>query len=309
MAMIRNEGNFLAEFTSLPDDLELMPGVTAGDMRAMYARPAVDPAGSRFVPSIAYSSAAGDIGQMALYARVDTSELAPIVLFVHGGGFVGGHHYGAVRFAAPLAELGYVAATMTYRFADEAPWPASLEDTKCAVRWLRRHAPDLGGDPDRIVLVGDSAGGLLSALTALVPGEYEGDGGCTDVSSAIQGALLFYPPVDLPVVARNVVEVQGTEVLFDYFGDDIVDASPVNRVHASCPPIRTLTGSADRLTTLPEIETFHKALEAAGVPQRLDVFPGADHAFDFHPAEYQRCLSMIVEFLEDTVGGSHLPRR
>jgi acetyl esterase/lipase len=301
MPTIRNESSFLAEHASLPDELVLAPGVTAGDMRAMYGRPAIDPDGSRFISSVAYSSAAGDVGQMALYARNDPRELAPMVLFVHGGGFIGGHHFTAIRYAAPLAARGYVTATMTYRFGGEAPWPASLEDTKCAVRWLRHHASDLGGDPSRIVMVGDSAGGHLSAMTALTPGEYEGDGGWHDVSSAIQGALLFYPAVDLTAAARNVVEVQGNQVLFDYFGDDIANASPVNRVHESCPPILTLTGSADRLTTLAEITTFHDRLEAAGVRQRLEVFPDADHSFDFLPAQYERCLTMIEEFLVETV--------
>ena len=109
---------------------------------------------------------------MPLYARRETTDRAPIAAFVHGGARATGHHYGALRYAHPLASKGYVTATFTYRLADEAPWPASLEDTKCAVRWLRSHARELRGDPDRILLCGDSAGGHLAAMTALTPGDY-----------------------------------------------------------------------------------------------------------------------------------------
>jgi acetyl esterase len=301
VAQIRDEANYLQQHDALPDDLEISPGVTAGQLRAMLQRPEVDPDGSRFVPSIAYSAAAGETGQMALYARRDAAERAPIVLFAHGGGFVSGHHFTSIRYMTPLAARGYVAATITYRFADEAPWPAAIEDAKCAVRWLRHHAHEIGGDPDRIVMAGESAGAHLSALMALTPGEYEGDGGWHDVSSEIQGAVLFYPPVDMPSTAA-LAGTKGDSILQEYFGDDIEHASPINRVSSACPPILTLTGADDEVTTVADISRFHDALDAAGVRHRLEVFPNAGHSFDFHPKQFQRCLALLMAFVEETVG-------
>lgn len=304
--MLRTEQTFLAEVGVLPDDAEVAPGITAAAMRAMLLRPAVDPAGSRFVPSIAYSATAGEVGQMALYARQDPAERAPIVLFAHGGGYHLGHHYTAVRYLHPLAAQGCVAATMTYRLEDEAPWPAPIEDAKCAVRWLRHHAGEIGGDPDRIIFAGDSAGAHLAVMTALTPGRDEGDGGWDDVSSEVQGAVLFYPPVDMASTAA-CGEAQGFgRRLFDYFGDQIGTVSPINNVHPGCPPILTLTGGADVLTTEADIRRFDNALEAAGVPHRLEVFPGAPHSFDMHPLHYERCLELLLEFVDATVG---LPAR
>ena len=305
MTIIRSEDNFMTEHAELDDDVEMLPGVTVGHLRAMLVRPARDPEGSRFVPSVAYSDDAGDVAQMALYARSDPTEQAPIVVFAHGGGFLSGHHYTAVRYLHPLAARGYVAATITYRLANEAPWPAALEDAKCAVRWLRHHARELGGDPDRIVMAGDSAGGYLAAMTALTPGEYEGDGGCNEVSSEIQGAVLFYPPVDMESVAELGM-TQDMEHLYGYFGDDLANASPVNRVHGACPPILTLTGENDPITTVGDISTFHQALASAGVPERLEVFPKASHGFDIVPSLYERCLARLTDFVEETVGP---PRR
>lgn len=300
--MIRTEATYLAEIGEVPDDVEVVPGYTGAAMRAILQRPPVDPAGSRFIPSVAFSATAGDIGQMALYAREDPTERAPIVLFAHGGGFHSGHHYGAIRYLHPLAARGCVAATMTYRFEDEAPWPAPIEDAKCAVRWLRHHADEIGGDPDRIIFAGDSAGAHLAVMTALTPGRDEGNGGWHDVSSEVHGAVLFYPPVDLRSTA-DCGEAQGFgRRLYDYFGDQIDVASPINNVHPGCPPVLTLTGSADVLTLESDIRRFHDVLAASDVRQHLEVFPGGPHCFDWHPALYERCLEMIVEFVDETVG-------
>jgi acetyl esterase/lipase len=149
---------------------------------------------------------------------------------------------------------------MTYRLEDEAPWPAPIEDAKCAVRWLRHHASEIGGDPDRIIFAGDSAGAHLAVMTALTPGQNEGDGGWQDVSSEVSGSVLFYPPVDMPSTAAcGVAQGMGGR-LSDYFGDQIEAVSPINNVHSACPPILTLTGSADVLTPEADIRRFHDVL-------------------------------------------------
>lgn len=328
--MIRTEAVFLAEIGVLPDeadvapgisaadvraragapaldaDAELFPGFTVGAMRSLLRRPAMDPTGSRFIESVAYSSTAGEIGQMALYAREDPEERAPIVLYAHGGGFHGGNHFAAIRYLHPLAARGYVAATMTYRMQDEALWPAALEDAKCAVRWLRHHATEIGGDPDRIVFVGDSAGAALAVLTALTPGRDEGDGGWREASSDVQGCVLLYPPADLPSTAAQG-EKHGSTRLYDYMGARLHTDSPLQHVHAGCPPVLTMTGSADVLTPLDDINRFHQALDEVGVPNRLEVFPDQPHTFDWHPHYYEKCLELLLEFVTTSLGHVERP--
>jgi acetyl esterase/lipase len=306
--VIRTEETYLAEIGVLPDDAQVIAGYTAADMRAILRRPASDPAGSRFIPSITYSSAAGEIGQMALYARADVTERAPIVLYAHGGGYHLGHHYNAIRYLHPLAARGYVAATMTYRLEQEAPWPAPIEDAKCAVRWLRHHAAEIGGDPDRIIFAGDSAGAQLAAMTALTPGRAEGDGGWHDVSSEVQGLVLLYPPVDMASTAACGMAQGSDRRLLDYFGDQLDCVSPINNVHAGCPPVLTLTGTADVLTPVEDIRRFHDALEAVGVRNHLEVFPDAPHCFDWHPDHYARCRDLMLAFVDETVGLPLTPR-
>jgi acetyl esterase/lipase len=300
--VIRTEAAFLAQLERLAPETDAVPGYSAAVMRAILQRPAVDPEGSRFVPSVAYSDTAGEIGQMALYARRDPSERAPIVLFAHGGGFQSGNHFNNIRYIHPLAARGCVGATMTYRFRDEAPWPAPLEDAKCAVRWLRRHADEIGGDPDRIIFAGDSAGAYVAIMTALTPGSHEGDGGWHDVSSELQGAILLYPPVDLRSTSACGQAQEPGEVLADYIGDEIDAYAPINNVHGDCPPVLTMTGTADVLVPERDVRRFHAALDAVGVRNRLEVFEGAAHCFDWHPAAYERVLPMILDFVDETVG-------
>lgn len=295
---IRNEANFLAEYAGLPDDLEVLPGVTIREGREMLRRPDTDPPGAAFLPAVTYSSAAGDVGQMAIYSRHDSTERAPIVAFVHGGGWASGHHFGAMRYAYPLAARGYVTATFTYRLAGEAPWPASLEDTKCAVRWLRRHARELGGDPDRIVLCGDSAGGHLAAMTTLTPGWYEGDGGWATESSQVSGAFLIHPAVDLV----GMVDEGAYPPAAEYFGEDLIAASPVSRVQPQCPPVLTVTGDADRIVPVAHVERFHSLLAEAGVREQLVVLPGRDHGFDLGAEDFARCSALLQEFVVSTLG-------
>src|SRR5438067_9426358 len=102
-----------------------------------------------------------------------------------------------VRHAHALASAGYVTASINYRLVPEATWPAALEDAKCAVRWMRANAAGLGVDTEKIVAVGDSAGGHLAAMVALTPGRFEGQGGNAQESSAVQGAVLLCPATDL----------------------------------------------------------------------------------------------------------------
>lgn len=94
-----------------------------------------------------------------------TGEALPVLLFVHGGGFVMGDKGGNGRWAnaaaaCMAAEAGMLGAVMNYRLAPDAPWPAGSEDVGAAVDWLRGHVAQYGGDPQRIVVVGTSAGAV-----------------------------------------------------------------------------------------------------------------------------------------------------
>src|SRR5581483_5656213 len=130
----------------------------------------------------------------------------PGIVVIHGGGWLEGdkssfasRKHGVPGNIEDFAALGFVAVTINYRLADEAPFPAALEDCQCAVRWLRAHAKDYDLDADHIGAYGNSAGGHLALLLAM-SGKEDGpakDAPYAEHSSRVQAAASDSGPVDL----------------------------------------------------------------------------------------------------------------
>jgi acetyl esterase/lipase len=121
--------------------------------------------------------------RLDLHAAADRDRPAPVVLFVHGGGFIGGdkHVPGMPMYdhvGAWAVRRGAVGVTMTYRLAPDHRWPAGAEDVAAAVRWVREHIADFGGDPERIVVAGHSAGAAHAASFLAGHGGGSLDGVC-----------------------------------------------------------------------------------------------------------------------------------
>ncbi len=128
----------------------------------------------------------------------------PLVVNIHGGAFRAGDKSMGVRELADLVEAGdYAVATINYRLSGEAIWPAQIHDSKAAIRWLRANAAKYGLDPDRIGVIGASAGGHLAAMLGTGGGvaALEGDVGThTDVSSRVKCVVDQFGPSDLPAM-------------------------------------------------------------------------------------------------------------
>jgi acetyl esterase len=238
-----------------------------------------------------------------LYRPIEPGGPRPAVVFVHGGGWAGGHPFMHIRMAERLAGEGYVAACPHYRLSGEAPWPAALEDAKCAVRWMRANAERLGVDPDRIGVCGGSAGGHLSALVAFTPGRFEGTGGHADQRSDVAAAALLYPATDLslPFVDRVATADLLHHIGIFLAGADTREVDPVTYVSPAAPPVLTLTGDVDGAVPLRGVERLHAALDDAGVPNELVVYEGRNHAFDFQPHEWIDTADRFSAFFAQTL--------
>src|SRR5215471_6148437 len=120
-------------------------------------------------------------------ARPAGSRLHPAVLAIHGGGFTAGDRSSYGDLIVRLAGHGYVAATIDYRLAPAAQFPSALQDVKAAVRFLRLNASKYAIDPDRIGVMGDSAGAGLALLLAFTPEvpEFDNNGPNRDVSTRV----------------------------------------------------------------------------------------------------------------------------
>jgi acetyl esterase/lipase len=212
----------------------------------------------------------------------------PLLVYIHGGGWSAGTKNNAMGL--PMLGLGYAVASVEYRFSQDAIFPAQIEDCKAAIRWLRAHAAENGYDAKHFGVMGDSAGGHLTALLAATGDIKDFDKGENlDQSSAIQCGIDFYGPTDFPgfVPPSDIPAVQRTgdqSLLTKLFGGPITEkmelakkASPVAWVNKDTAPLFILHGTKDPLVPVSQSTEMDEKMKAAGVEVLLDVIEGAGH--------------------------------
>lgn len=232
----------------------------------------------------------------------------PVVVYVHGGAWRGGSHTPGwdpyVDFAVlwrMLNDAGIAVASISYRHSAEATYPACLHDVKAAIRWLRRYASELGLDPDRIGLVGDSAGGHLVSLAAQ-PGSDEGDAGVTGVASDVRALVAWYPVTslaDMPGRGPQAGHVQLLGGTPEELPELARDASPVSHVGPQSPPALLLHGLADQLVPYHQSELLAEAYRSAGAEVELELVPRGNHCFLGLPHEpfFERTVEFLARHL------------
>jgi acetyl esterase/lipase len=250
----------------------------------------------------------GDIAlKLDLYSPKELKEPVPGVIFIHGGAWKGGYRQMYHYYCTKFAERGYVAATISYRLTGDAPFPAAVEDAKCAVRWLRANAKQFHVNPEKIAVAGGSAGGHLALMVAYAPDapELEGKGGYGDVSSRAQAVVSLYAPTDLTAESART---EGVVVRF--LGGKTIEeepdlyklASPISHVTKDDPPTLLLHGSIDDTVTIDQSELLVEALQKSGVKFEYDRVEGWPHAMDLEPDVNQHCMMKMFEFLEKHLG-------
>ncbi|WP_047816975.1 alpha/beta hydrolase fold domain-containing protein [Rhodopirellula islandica] len=218
------------------------------------------------------------------------SKPLPAYVWIHGGGWQAGSKEGGVNQVARIVAEGFVGATIEYRLTGEAPFPAQIEDCKCAIRFLREHADQYGIDPDRIAVGGSSAGGHLVALlgTSGDVDELEGSGGWPEQSSRVQAVVDLYGPTDF----SKFVTTKGFESHNrdgspeskllgggDVLGNDkgIRRVNPITYIDDKDPPFLIIHGTSDPVVPANQSQLIHEALESAGVETTLKLIRGAKH--------------------------------
>ncbi|MFA9381712.1 MAG: alpha/beta hydrolase fold domain-containing protein, partial [Acetanaerobacterium sp.] len=175
-----------------------------------------------------------------------------------------------------FAKHGYAVASVDYSVNYSNRWPQPMEDIKQAIRWLRAHAEEFNLDPDRIAVMGESAGGHLAALTGLVNDDRYDAGNNLDQSSAVQAVIPWYAPVSPVVLQKELVGMGCTREMLpadieNY--DNLLDL-----VSPGMPPFLILHGATDHAVQLSHGENLHDALEKAGNDVEMYIIEGADHA-------------------------------
>ena len=218
----------------------------------------------------------------------------PAVLFIHGGGWIEGDRSQLRGYGILLARLGFVCMCNSYRLSNESIWPAQIQDVNCAIRYLRANATDLGLDPDRIGVSGNSAGGHLSLMAAATNYDqiFEGEGGNNEVSSEIKAVCAIYPPTTI----RQLEMVNPLENAFlmlmgkEAKKEDYDKASPLNYVTEDYPPCMLIHGSTDSVVRLKDSTKFYEKLIEFNRPASLHIFSEEEHAFDGEP-DYGRAIA------------------
>lgn len=211
----------------------------------------------------------------------------PAVLWLHGGGWERGDKNGNSG-ALMLADAGFVTASIFYRLSGDSPFPADIQDCKCAIRYLRANAKTYGIDPNRIGVAGASAGGHLAELVATADDKagLEGDGGWQNVSSRVQAASAYYGVSDFTVGAREFQHHTGKVVLKLFRGDEkekpelYKQASPMMHVSKDDPPLLLAHGEQDDLVPFDQSVDMAKAYESLGLKVEFIPVRNAGHDFE-----------------------------
>jgi len=219
----------------------------------------------------------------------------PVVVFIHGGGWQNGSKAAGAAWLQPYVASGaYAGVAVGYRLAGEAPWPAQIYDCKAAIRWIRANAAQEGLNPDKIGVVGNSAGGTLAILLAASGGHraLEGEVGSHGRESSLVACVLNYfgridflaEPAEARAAPEQAKALEGRLKLL--FGGALAEktalaraASPLHYVSAATPPILTVHGTQDALVPYVQALSLDAAMRRAGAAHLLLPMVGFGHGF------------------------------
>jgi acetyl esterase/lipase len=229
-----------------------------------------------WITNVPYVDGGGPQQQLDLYIPTEQKNM-PLVVYIHGGGWEHGDKAGDSLNPNNLQLLwdGYAMASVNYRLAPGAIWPAQIQDCKAAIRWLKAHAQQYGYDGNRVGVIGESAGGQLVAVLGTTSGNKTFDvGENLDLSSDVTCVVDLFGPADFTVF----------EGKFSFLGGSPKDhpelarsASPISYVHKDEPPILVVHGTRDQLVPYMQAELLVNALDKVGAPYYFHTVVGGGH--------------------------------
>lgn len=266
----------------------------------------------RLNPDITYLRADNVELKLDVIGPVDVDEKRPVLLYIHGGGWMGGSKDRMYLHFIPYLQMGMAVVNVGYRLGGVALAPAAVEDARCALRWVYNNADEYGLDSSRIVVSGHSAGGHLSLTTGMLTAAAGLDGRCPSrkPDSGVADGELSEMPVAAIVNWFGITDVGdlvrgpnaksyamawlGAQTDWQAISDRV---SPINYVRADTPPILTLHGDADTIVPYEHATRLHEALKKQGVREYLHTVEDGGHG-GFSLDENTAAMARIQSFLE-----------
>lgn len=224
--------------------------------------------------------------------RIPSDKEVPAVILIHGGYWSAGSRKELSDFAAKLANKGYLAMTIDYHLLPKYKQATQTEDATKAIWWLRENSKKLGVNPNKIGVVGVSAGGYLAAWTATHDKERNG------THSRPNAVISVCGPWDLSKEAEKEISKNGIKLVKAFCkGEDRKLASPQYSITSSVPPVLLIHGDAD--TTVPVSQSIkaHKQLQAQHCNSELIIVPNDKHIAPNSPT-YFIAIDKSIDFLD-----------
>lgn len=250
-----------------------------------------------------YTETPDGILRMDCFFDEQITEKKPAIIWIHGGGFTEEHISRKCRPEKRFLHLvkeGYFLASIDYRLAQVRPFPAQMEECKCAVRYLRKHADRFGIDPDRIGVWGESCGGQVAGLMSVTEGiaDFEDKGGYEGISSSIQAAASWYGALDVMEFhnIRMAVDKEYPERFAVIYGgtpeekmDMLVKANPLTYIEKPhCPVLAMCSDADDRVSYTANTQFCERAKDYGNIAEFCMV-SGQGHGY-FQGEEYDQIL-------------------
>jgi acetyl esterase/lipase len=263
------------------------------------------------IPNVTYLTVNNYDAKLDVYRPNKAKTPTPVVMLIHGGGWVEGTKEESVLFALPYLHMGFAVVNVEYRLVKVSLAPAAVEDCLCALHWIGRNAKKYNFDLDKVVVTGGSAGGHLALTTSMIPSSAGFENECAYVDDEDWKGVWADPRPKVAAVVNwfGITDVadmlQGPNLhsyAVSWLGslpdrEELAKSlSPLTYVRPGLPPILTIHGDADQLVPYSHALRLHQALSKAGVRNQLFTILGGGHG-DFTAEQQIKAFETVHAFL------------